>query len=133
MMWLRFAEYSDYARQRRVRPGPHIERFDNEPGGIDPDHRTRVRRQAAHRPRDSDRAGGAAELDTDVARRRHDGCGSDRQRDELSEFALDAPATSIGDGLVTPSMHQVGIDAVRERNAHDRCPRLGTRFKDLRL
>jgi len=47
MMRAGFAEHAHHARQRRLRPGPHVQRLHRHPRGIDADHRSSSLSQAA--------------------------------------------------------------------------------------
>lgn len=48
MMRPRFAEHAHDARQRRVRPGAHVERLDGHPGRVDSNYRNSSRSHPAH-------------------------------------------------------------------------------------
>lgn len=50
MVRLRRAEDPDDLGQDRFRSGPHVQRAGREPEGIDPDHRSQSRNQAAQSP-----------------------------------------------------------------------------------
>jgi hypothetical protein len=50
VMRSRLAEHAYHPRERRVRAGAHIQRFDRQPRRIDPDHAISSRSHAAHAP-----------------------------------------------------------------------------------
>jgi hypothetical protein len=94
-----------------------------------------ARRRRRGRPGDVDRTGATTEFNADVFRRCYNRCGRDCHWHELGEltFVMPTPTPTPVRDLAPPTMHQVGVDAVRQGDAGDRGAGLGTGREDFRF